>query len=150
MAGLSAIVSLVGTAVSAIGTIAAGRAEKQAADHRAAQLDVQAKSERASAQQEALEIARKKRLGLSRIQARAAASGFGATDPTVLDLTGEAAKYGTYRQQIARYGGEAQAADLNASAEGARLRGRSAVQNAGFRAAGTILGGVSGMFKNYG
>lgn len=153
MAGLSAIAtiaSLAGTAVSAIGTIAAGRAQKQMADHQAAQLEVRAKEERATAQQDALEIARKQRLELSRIQARAAASGFGATDPTVLDLTGEAAEYGTFRQQIARYGGEARAEDLKASAEGERARGAAALQSAGFSAAGTILGGVSSMFRRYG
>ena len=153
MAGLSAIAtiaSLAGTAVSAVGTIAAGRAQKQAADHQAAQLDVRAKEERATAQQKALEVARERRLALSRLQARAAASGFGATDPTILDLAGETAAYGTLRQQIARYGGEARAADLTASAEGARARGSAALQNAGFNAAGTILGGVSTMFRRFG
>lgn len=153
MAGLSAIAtiaSLAGTAVSAIGTIAAGRAQKQAADHQAAQLEVDAKQERAKAQQEALAIARKKRLELSRIQARAAGSGFGAADPTVLDLTGEVAQYGTLSQQFARYGGEVRGEDLKASAAGVRAQGAAALQRSTFNAAGTILGGVSSMFRRYG
>lgn len=153
MAGLSAIAtiaSLAGTAVSAIGTIAAGRAQKQAADHQAAQLEVNAKHEQAKAQHEALEVARKKRLELSRLQTRAAASGFGAADPTVLDLTGEVAQYGTLQQQLARYGGEVRGEDLRASAAGARARGEAALRNSYFNAAGTILGGVSSMFRRYG
>ena len=153
MAGLGAIAtiaSLAGTAVSAVGTIAAGRANKQAADHQAAQLEVRAKGERATAQQDALELARKKRLSLSRLQARAAASGFSATDPTVLDLTGETAAYGTFREQVARFGGDARSADLRASAEGSRARGAAALQNAGFSAAKTIIGGVPNMFRRFG
>lgn len=153
MAGLSAIAtiaSLAATAVSAVGTIAAGRAQKQAADHQAAQLEVEGKQERAKAQQDALELARKKRLELSRLQARTAASGFGAADPTVLDLTGEAAQYGTLNQQLARYGGEVRAEDLKASAAGTRARGEAALRSSYFNAAGTILGGVSSMFRRYG
>jgi hypothetical protein len=153
MAGLSALAtigSLAATAVSAVGTIAAGRAQKQAADHRAAQLEVEAKQERATAQQDALAVARKKRLELSRLQAQAAASGFGAADPTVLDLAGEAAKYGTLQQQLARYGGDVRAETLISSAEASRAQGTAAMRNASFNAAGTILGGVSSMFRRYG
>jgi len=153
MAGLSTlatIASLAATAVSAVGTIAAGRAQKQAADHRAAQLEVEAKQEQAKAQQDALALDRKKRLELSRLQARAAASGFGAADPTVLDLTGEVAQYGTLDQQLARYGGEVRAEDRRASAAGARAQGAAALRNSYFNAAGTILGGVSSMFRRYG
>ncbi len=153
MAGLSAIAtiaSLAATAVSAVGTIAAGGAQKQAADHRAAQLEVEATQERAKAQQDALAVARKKRLELSRLQARAAASGFGAADPTVLDLTGEVAQYGTLAQQRARYGGDVRAEGLRSSAAGARAQGAAAMRNASFSAAGTILGGVSSMFRRYG
>ena len=104
----------------------------------------------ARAQQDALTLARKKRLELSRLQARAAASGFGAADPTVLDLTGEVAQYGTLDQQLARYGGEVRAEDRRASAAGARAQGAAALRNAHFNAAGTVLGGVSSMFRRYG
>jgi len=58
MAGIGAIASLAGTVISAAGTISAGKAKKQQDDFRAAQFEVQAKEERAVAQQDALETAR--------------------------------------------------------------------------------------------
>jgi hypothetical protein len=150
MAGLAAVASLVGTAVSAIGTIAAGKAQQNAANYEAAQMEVKAKEERASAQRDAMDMARKRRLALSNLQARAAGSGLGAADPTVLDLTGEVAQYGTYQEQLAMYGGESRSEELKASAAGRRAAGAAAMQNAYFGAADTILGGVSSMFNRYG
>jgi hypothetical protein len=153
MAGLGTIgtiASLAGTAVSAIGTIAAGRAQKQQADYQAAHDEVKAKQEQAEGQRDALEKAREKRYALSRLQSRAAASGFSAGDPTALDLMGEVAKYGTYQEQLARYGAATGARDYQVSAESARMAGRAAMQRARFGALNTILGGVSSMFRRYG
>lgn len=153
MAGLgtiATIASLAGTAVSAIGTIAAGRDAQRQANYEAAQFDVRAKEERAQAQKESLDVARKRRLALSRLQAIAAASGFGASDPSVLDLLGETAKYGTFEEQMARYGGTSRAAGLRAEAEGRRMAGSARARQSYFNAAGTILGGVSSMFRKYG
>jgi hypothetical protein len=150
MAGLATIASIAGTVVSAVGTIAAGRAQKQQADYQAAHDEVKAKQEQAEGQRDALDKAREKRFALSRLQSRAAASGFMASDPTTLDLTGEIAKYGTYQQQLAAYGGATRSRDFQVSAESARMRGRAAMQGARFDALGTILGGVSSMFSKFG
>ncbi len=146
MAGLGAVASLAGTVISAAGTIAAGKAQKRQYEYQAAQYEVQAKEERAVAQQDALETARKKRLALSSAQAQAAASGFGAADPSVLDLMGEIAKYGTFEEQLTRYGGNARAERSLSSAELARMRGAAAQSAAGFSAARTIIGGFGRAF----
>ena len=150
MAGLSSIVSLVGTVVSAAGTIAAGQSSRQAAEYEAAQYDIKAKEERAAGQLEAMELARQKRLALSRNQATAAASGFAASDPSILDLAGRIGSYGALQESLAQYGGASRAEGLGAQAEGTRLSGRAREQGAYFDAASTILGGVSTMFRRYG
>ena len=105
MAGIGTIISVLGTVVSAAGQMQAASQEKAAANWQAKEYERQARQERASAQAEALEEDRRKGLVLSQLQAQSAASGFGATDPTVLSLTEDITKRGTYRQQLAQFGG---------------------------------------------
>jgi len=80
---VAGLATAAGTGISAAGTIAAGRSRQSAlqqeglnaaaaAEFNAQQLDIKAKQERASAQQEGFQIRRNKRLALSRLQARAA------------------------------------------------------------------------------
>jgi hypothetical protein len=149
MAYLAAIATVVGAGISAAGTIAAGQAQQQAANYEAAQLDVQAKDERAAAQAQALDERRHQRLALSALQARSAASGFTATDPTTLKLAGDIASYGEYRAQAAQYAGNSRAAGLNAQATGARLSGQAARIGSYYDAASTIVGGIGGMADTY-
>lgn len=168
---LGTTATIVGTGVSAVGTIAAGRAQarqaqaaglagKQAADYEAAQLEMRGKEEQAAAQREAEEYRRRKELALSTGQARAAASGFSATDPTALALADEIAKYGTLQEQLATYGGTSRRAGLEAAATGERFSGQSAYEaglktaksirrGSYFDAASTILGGVSTLADKY-
>ncbi|OWK18324.1 hypothetical protein AJ88_03855 [Mesorhizobium amorphae CCBAU 01583] len=72
--GLSAILGLVGTGVSAAGTLAVGAARKSAADYQAAQLEQQGKEEKAAAQREAERAKKETNFVLSRQQAVAGAS----------------------------------------------------------------------------
>ena len=68
MAGLTAIATvagLVGSAVSAAGTIAAGNAAQQQADYVATQYDIKAKEEQAQGQLEARQLREKKELAQS-------------------------------------------------------------------------------------
>lgn len=148
--GISAALALAGTAVSAIGTIAAGQARQQAANYEAAQYENRAKEERAAAQQQGFEIARQKRLALSRNQAVAAASGFSSTDASSLDLIGEIESYGTWQEQLAQYGGDARAEALKAQAQGSRMTGRAAATGSFIDAASTLIGGASTFFGKYG
>jgi hypothetical protein len=149
MAALATIASIAGTAVSAIGTIAAGKAQARAAEYEAVQLDIKGKEERALAQREALEKKRGTDLALSRHQAVMAASGLGTTDPTVTDQLGDIAEYGTYQQQLAQYGGDSRARILDYQARATRMAGKNQMRGAMYSAAGTILGGASTMFNRF-
>ena len=149
MATVATIATLAGTAVTAAGTIAAGKAQENAMRYEAQQLDMQAQEERAASQRDMLEHRREKKLALSRLQNLAAASGFSATDKTALDLTGDIAQYGTYKEQMALYGGASRSAGYRAQAEGRRMTGRAARVGSYFDAGGTILGGISTMADRY-
>ncbi len=172
MAMIATIASMAGTAVTAIGTIASGNAQadyyqrqgaatKQAADFEAKQLDIKAKDEFAAGQKDMLQLRRQKNLALSQLQARGAASGFDATDPSNLALADEISKYGTLQESAALYGGAGKANDIRLSAAGKRFSGDttnalyseygdSVRQGSYLSAAGTILGGVSTMASRFG
>lgn len=134
--------TLAGSAVSAAGTIAAGKAAQQSADYEAAQLDIKAKEEQAAAQRDAQQYKERKELALSSLQARSAASGFTATDPTTLALADEIERYGTMQEQIAQYGGKSRRRGLEDQATGRRIEGKAARKGAQYSAIGTILGGI--------
>lgn len=139
---IAAVATLASAGVSAYGTIAAGKAQDQAAKYEAAQLDIEAKNRKAESQIEAGEISRRKDLALSNLQANAAASGFSATDPTALAKADEIARYGTFQEQLAQYGGTSQRAGLEAQAEARRFTGKAQRIGSRYSAAGTILGGI--------
>lgn len=178
LAAAAPYATLAAAGVTAMGTIAAGRdaaaigameqqrlqtegrMAKQAAEYQAAQLDVNAKNERAAGQREAEQYRRQKTLALSKLTARSAAGGFTATDPTSMALADEITEYGTLQEQMAAYGGASRAAGLNAQAAGSRFSGATALhsgylqgntayatgqakQNASYySAAGTLVGGI--------
>ncbi len=171
LAGQSDLATIAGAGVTAVGQIASGqaqaaqaresgRATAQAAEFEAAQLDIRAKEERAASIQEKNQIRRQKQLALSKGQARAAASGFEATDPTSLAKQDEIERFGTLQEQFALFGGESRASSLKLSAEARRFSGASALSagnlsasalnSAGtFSAGGTILGGVGSIFNRF-
>jgi hypothetical protein len=149
LSAISSIATVAGTLISAQGTIAAGKAQQQAANYEAAQLDIKAKEEQAAAQREAEQLRRRKELALSSLQTRAAASGFSATDPTASRLAGEVAEYGTLQEQAAMYGGTSRRAGLEGQAAATRASGAAARQGASYRAAATIIGGISTLADRY-
>ena len=176
-----------GTALSASGTIAGGNQSQQAANYQAGQLEnqanltrqradlmrVQAGEARAAGKQELAEAGverdefrRKKELTASAAQARAAAGGFSATDPTSLAIADEIERYGTLQERRAIAGGtyrraarfaqgrsidtEANVADLDADnidtqAKFARWQGEVSKKASRVNAMSTILGGVSNL-----
>lgn len=172
LAVISAIAAGAGAVVSAAGTIASGNAEadlamrqgvarNQSAQFEAKQLDINAKDEKAMAQREAQQLGRQKRLALSSLQAKGAASGFSATDPSNLAIADEISKYGTLQEDMAMYGGESRANDLRLNAASRRYSGANELEYAAqygdarrtaakYSAFGTILGGASTMASRFG
>lgn len=147
--GLTEILGLVGTAASAAGTLAAGAARKSADDYQAAQLEQQAKEERAAAQREAERAKKEKDFVLSRQQAVAGASGLGALDETVQDLAGDVITQGALNEGMIQYGGEERAKGRRAQAASARLEGQAAQTDSYFGAVGTLMDGVGSFAKDW-
>jgi len=149
--------------MSASGTIAGGAAAadagartKQAMEFRAKQEEQAAQESRAVAQRASLEKRREGTLLLSKLQARAAASGGGASDPGVVDLVGDISQRSEYDALFDMYKGENRARGLEDSAVGSRLSGDAAVAEgdakqraAALSAAGTIISGAGSMYRTY-
>jgi len=143
------VLGAVGSAVSAFGTIAAGGAQKSAAEFQAKQLEVKASEEKAASQREAARVRKERDFILSRQQAVAASSNLGALDETVQDLAGDVVQEGAYQEAMVRYGGDERAKGLRAQAAAARLEGKAAQTGSYFSAGGTILGGLGTFASDY-
>lgn len=147
--GLPTLLALGGGAISAVGTIAGGQAAKAAGDYRAQQAEMAAKEARAASQREAMDKRREGTLMASRLQARAAASGGGADDPTVLDLAGDIAQRSEYGALLDMYKGENRARGLLDDAATSRFEGRMKQNQSYLAAAGTLLKSVAGAYDRY-
>ena len=84
----------------------AGKAKQAAKKFTAKAIRKRAGQERATKQREAQEIAHQGELLQSEVQARAAGSGAGATDPTVATIQGNIAQETAYRKLSAIFEGE--------------------------------------------
>lgn len=168
----SAAVGGAGTLVNVIGSIIGGNQEaranrlaarnsKRAAKFEAAQLTQAAGQERASSQRVAIEERRRARLASSSAVARAAASGAGASDPTVLNIIGDLAAEGEYNALSALFSGEESARGLEMAAAGRLFEGKSEAQGYNtaaksaksygyMNAGGHMLSGVASFYEKYG
>ena len=147
MSGLE-LIGLLGTAVSGVGTIAAGAAQKNAADFEAQQMDMKAKEEVAASQRDALQKKQEGAILNSRAQALAAASGGGAgTDaPTIVKLMGQTVGQSQYNADSAMYGGYSRAAGLRDSAKGRRAEGNASLLGSVFGGFGSMAKGITNTF----
>lgn len=131
------MLAIAGSAASAVGTYAAGKAEKQNQDFMAAQEDMRAKEETAAAQRDAIAKRREGAIVNSRAQALAAASGAGAgmDAPSIVKIMADTAGEAEYNAGTVMYGGKSRAAGLRDSARGRRAAGKA-----------SLLGGTLGGF----
>jgi hypothetical protein len=141
---------IAGTALSAGGSIIGGNSQSKALKSEATQFDASAGQYRASSQREAMDETRQGDLSASRVLALAAASGAGASDPTVINLIGNLSGESQYRALTALYNGdqkgraaEAEAASRRAEAKGAKTAGI-------LKAAGSIISSGSSLYDRYG
>lgn len=144
-ASLGTILSGAGTAISTVGAIQAGNANKAAANYQAAQLDAAAKTERASAQRQAQEERRQKELLISRARAVGAASGGGQD----YGLIGSIEEDGTLRELTALWQGEEAAKGREQQAASARFDGKQAKKASVFKAATTLMSGGASLYDRY-
>jgi hypothetical protein len=138
-----------GTVMSAGGQIRQGRQAQAAADYEAAQLEQNAGQQIASSQRAALSDEQQARLAQSRALAVAAASGGGASDPTIVGILSRLNGEGTYRSMVDLYQGQERARQLNDQAAATRYQGEVAASNAKWAAASTLVSGSSSMYSKY-
>lgn len=179
MSALAALPSWVGPAVSLGGTLlsassqrSAGRAaaaqasqsaaaERMAAEYEAVQHEYIGGQAQAQAQREAEEQRKVTALMASKVLAAAAASGAGASDPTVVDIISGIMGEGAYRASLAMYEGEEEnrlrkmAAEARRAggqaAAGARMyEGQSIAKASNLSAFSTILRGGASLLSMYG
>lgn len=141
------LVGVVGTVVSAVGTIAGGMAAKDMAEHQAAQMEREANTARAIGSREAMDKRKEQRFLLSKLQARAAASGGAADDPTVVDLAGDVAQRGEYEALVAMYRGENRARGMEDQAALTRVKGQADMTGGILKGVGTLAGAAPSMRK---
>lgn len=141
---VAAVASIGGSVLGGLGAMQAGKAANVNAKFQAAQLEQQAGQERASSQRVALEERRRAKITASNAQAAAAASGGSATDPTVLNITGDIAKQGEYNALSALFEGEEKARGLGLQASSTRMEGKQAKRAGMISGISTIVGGVGG------
>lgn len=161
---LPTVASIVNTAAAARGQLVAGDYYKQAgiaaraaADYRADALESGASDVRGAAQQRAHFTRREGRFAKSRALAAAAASGGGATDPTVVKILSEIEGQSEYEALSDLYSGESQAYALEQEAEATRYGGRLSEYTGRLRrsllrqqALNTIASGAMTLASRYG
>lgn len=141
--------SAAGTAVSYMGQRNAAAAAEQEGNYRAQQANINAGQELAASQRRAMEARRQKRLAESTLQARAAGSGAGALDPTVIDLEGDLETEGEFNALNALYEGKDRARTLQMGGTLAKYEGQQAKKAGNMAAIGTVISGVGSMADKY-
>lgn len=174
-AATNAAYARAGGALEAENNRRAAARKKAAAEFEASVLETQAGQQIAVAQRDVLDVQRVGRLAQSRALALAAASGGGASAPTVINIIGNLAKESAYNGARALYAGEEKARLMRLQAVVKRQEGEWALE-AGEEAAGyaqlkgeaagavgdaqakaqktaqmaTMLNGASSLFGKYG
>ena len=131
-----------GTLLTTAGTLYSGVRAMQTGNQQASILQQKGEQELAIAQRKAMESRRQKDLVLSRQRAVAAASGGGATDPTVMSIMGQTEKQGEYNALMDMYNGRTMRADLFNEAASAKASGRDAL-------IGSVISAGSGIYSGY-
>lgn len=136
---------------------ASGLQQQQLARFQSGQMRANADEAIASSQRSALDVQRNQEYVASRALAVAAASGGGASDPTVINLIARTAGESAYRKSVALYQGadKARALDAQASATdyGGALaadRGRENQSSANIGAYSTLMKSGASLFQKYG
>ena len=121
----------------------AGRAADRLAQFKAQQLEQKAGQERAVSQRKAESVRRSAKYAESRALALAAASGGGASDPTVVNIMAGIVSEGEIAAQSALYEGEEQARGSEMSASASRYEGTQAKRASNIKAGTTLMSSFS-------
>lgn len=144
------ILTIGAAGIGAAGSILGGVSAKQQADAQAAALQRQADAERAQGSQEAAQKYADQKTLMGNEIAAAAASGGGASDPTILDIYGDTAAKGYQQRQTIVANSENVARGDEESAANAKASGKSALIGGFIDAGSSLLSGASKAYTNYG
>lgn len=153
MAQFAVAVPYIMAAIAVVGAYSdyqEGQSANDAAKLQAQQLTDRANNERAAAQYKADNQRRELRYLQSRAQAVAAASGAGATDPSVLNIMGNNAMEGERHALASLWEGEDMARGLEYEASVTRWKGKVAKQQGNLSAATGLLMAAGSMFGGFG
>lgn len=142
------ILPLLGAGVSAVGSVVGGMQEQSMAEQQAKLMKKKGEEEFALAQAEARDKRREATLANSRNLAVAAASGAGASDPTVTEIMTDVEAQGTYNALTEMYKGELARKGLYQEASATKISGNNAMTSSIFEAAGTIYEGFGRYNRN--
>jgi hypothetical protein len=137
-----------GQMFGAFSTLLYGMQAKRADDFAASQARVNAGQAQAASQRQAYEVNKQTQLAESRALAVAAASGGGASDPTVVSIIAGLHAEGAYQRSIALYGGDEQARALNAKADALEYEGDSAQWNSILSGGGQLAKATASGFSS--
>jgi hypothetical protein len=141
--GASGTLGTIGTILGAGATIYGGFKAKEQADAVAAQMKAKGDSEFAVAQRKSLESQERTRMVLGQQKAVAAASGGGATDPSVMAIMGKTQQKGDYNSMIDMYNGAVSRNDMYTAADNTESEGKSKLFSSFLNAGSTIYGDAS-------
>lgn len=144
------VMMVAGTVLSAYSAMEAGKDAKDTSKLQAGAMTQQAGQERAASQRVAAEERRKGRLAQSRALALAAASGGGASDPTVTNILSGIEGESEYNALSAMYEGEERARTLETNASITKKYGKDTKSAYQLQAASTVLKGGGSLMGRYG
>jgi hypothetical protein len=147
MSGIETVLAIAGTAVSAAGSIIGGIQASNTAKAQADIAEQQANEQRAVSQREAARRAKEAKYIQSQQLQRAAASGGGADDPTVLALMGDVGAESSYQQRAAIYEGETKGRGLEHQAALDRWQAKQAMYGGFIGAGSSVISGLSDWSK---
>ena len=133
------------TAVGVAGEMSAGQNAAAMGQYQAKEYAIQGQTAEATGQRAMLEERRKEGLVLSSLQARAAADGGSATDPSVLNLGRQIAGRGEYNALMDLSQGKNQEAGLMNMGASAAYGGKIAQEGDLYSAVGTAASGIGSM-----
>lgn len=143
-------ISAASTALAAQQSISQGTTQNAVAVAEARQRGEDAKAAQAESQREALIERKKARNLMSRARAVAAASGAGASDPSVQNILTDIETQGEVNALNALYSGNTEARGLRGGAAVARQEGRARRRAGYMNAASTALSGAASWQEKYG
>lgn len=150
LAAAAPYLAAAGTAVTVLSEAKAGADANAQAKAQAAAFVNKANADAAAAERQAIQSRREGQYLASRAQAIAAASGAGASDPTVANIIGGIKGQSEYTALTQLYEGETDAGNALSNSQAVRNEGRAAQGAGTLRGVSTVLSGASDMYWKYG